>query len=122
VVLTVAHLDHNPANCDPENLRAMCQRCHLAYDAEHHRRNAARTRAVKRAGDTIPLLGTGRPPGAGVAQENAGRPPPGRRRRERANPPSGTATSVTPAPTNPTVPLPDVANRAVSVAACAVRH
>lgn len=23
-MLTVAHLDHTPENCDPENLRAMC--------------------------------------------------------------------------------------------------
>lgn len=47
VVLTVAHLDHNPENCDPGNLRAMCQRCHLAYDAEHHRRTAYATRKAK---------------------------------------------------------------------------
>lgn len=33
VVLTVAHLDHTPENCDPDNLRAWCQRCHNAYDA-----------------------------------------------------------------------------------------
>lgn len=32
-VLTVAHLDHTPENCAPENLRAWCQRCHNAYDA-----------------------------------------------------------------------------------------
>lgn len=37
VVLTVAHLDHDPANCDDSNLMAMCQRCHLRYDAHHHR-------------------------------------------------------------------------------------
>lgn len=37
VVLTVAHLDHNPANCADGNLEAMCQRCHLRYDAHHHR-------------------------------------------------------------------------------------
>ena len=37
VILTVAHLDHNPANCDDDNLEAMCQRCHLRYDAHHHR-------------------------------------------------------------------------------------
>lgn len=36
VVLTIAHLDHTPENCDPDNLLAMCQRCHLAYDAESH--------------------------------------------------------------------------------------
>lgn len=37
IVLTVAHLDHTPENCAPENLRAWCQRHHLAYDAHHHR-------------------------------------------------------------------------------------
>lgn len=36
IVLTIAHLDHQPENCDPENLRALCQRCHLRYDKEHH--------------------------------------------------------------------------------------
>lgn len=34
--LTVAHLDHNPANCADENLKAMCAPCHLRYDAKHH--------------------------------------------------------------------------------------
>lgn len=34
--LTVAHLDHNPANCARENLKAMCAPCHLKYDAKHH--------------------------------------------------------------------------------------
>lgn len=33
VVLTVAHLDHQPENCAPSNLRAWCQKCHNAYDA-----------------------------------------------------------------------------------------
>lgn len=32
VVLTVAHLDHQPENNAPDNLRAMCQRCHNLYD------------------------------------------------------------------------------------------
>jgi 5-methylcytosine-specific restriction endonuclease McrA len=36
VILTVAHLDHNPQNNTPENLRALCQLCHLRYDAKHH--------------------------------------------------------------------------------------
>ena len=35
IVLTIAHLDHQPENCDPSNLRALCQKCHNAYDAEH---------------------------------------------------------------------------------------
>ena len=52
VVLTVGHLDHDPANCAEANLRAWCQRCHLTYDAAHHARNAARTRrAQKRNGE-----------------------------------------------------------------------
>ena len=56
IVLTVAHLDHNPANCEPDNLRALCQMCHLNYDLKHHLRNASHTRSIKRAGPTIPLL------------------------------------------------------------------
>lgn len=35
VVLTIAHLDHTPENCDPANLRAWCQRCHNTFDAPH---------------------------------------------------------------------------------------
>ena len=49
IVLTVAHLDHTPENCDPSNLKAMCQRCHLRYDATHHARNSAATRRAKAA-------------------------------------------------------------------------
>jgi hypothetical protein len=36
VVLTTAHLDHNPSNCEPGNLRAMCQPCHSRYDSALH--------------------------------------------------------------------------------------
>lgn len=36
VVLTTAHLDHVPEHVDRANLRAMCQRCHLSYDRDHH--------------------------------------------------------------------------------------
>ena len=32
IVLTIAHLDHQPENCDRENLRALCQQCHIRYD------------------------------------------------------------------------------------------
>ncbi len=45
VVLTIAHLDHDPTHNDPENLRALCQRCHLRYDAAHHARTRAETKA-----------------------------------------------------------------------------
>ena len=44
VVLTVAHLDHDPTNNDPANLRALCQRCHLTHDAKLHAQHAAVTR------------------------------------------------------------------------------
>lgn len=37
IVLTVAHLDHTPENCEDGNLLAMCQRCHLRYDRQHHK-------------------------------------------------------------------------------------
>lgn len=36
VVLTTAHLNHTPEDCRDENLKAMCQQCHLSYDAQHH--------------------------------------------------------------------------------------
>lgn len=35
IVLTIAHLDHDPVNNDQANLRAMCQLCHNRYDAKH---------------------------------------------------------------------------------------
>jgi hypothetical protein len=34
IVLTIAHLDHVPENNDPENLRALCQLCHISYDKD----------------------------------------------------------------------------------------
>jgi hypothetical protein len=42
VVLTVAHMDHTPENCTPGNLAALCQRCHLRYDAQHHKETRTR--------------------------------------------------------------------------------
>ena len=55
VVLTVAHLDHTPENCDESNLRCMCQRCHLTYDAQHHAQTAYATR--KAAARTADMFG-----------------------------------------------------------------
>ena len=37
IVLTIAHLDHTPEHCTLDNLRALCQRCHNRYDAEHRK-------------------------------------------------------------------------------------
>jgi len=39
VILTVAHLNNTPEDCDYDNLKAMCQRCHLNYDMDLHKQN-----------------------------------------------------------------------------------
>jgi len=53
VVLTVAHLDHQPENVgepgERPNLKAWCQRCHLTYDAKHHAATARETRRLRAA-------------------------------------------------------------------------
>ncbi|MFM6189718.1 MAG: hypothetical protein ACKPEN_15590 [Planktothrix sp.] len=46
--LTVAHLNHTPEDCRPENLKALCSVCHLRYDAAHHIRSAKANRLKKR--------------------------------------------------------------------------
>jgi len=66
VVLTVAHLDHNPANCRRENLVAMCQRCHLAYDRQEHLVNAKITRAHKCGQLVFPGVLVVEPPSQGL--------------------------------------------------------
>lgn len=47
VILTTAHLNHTPENCDDDNLKAMCQGCHLHYDKDHHTQTRANTRKLK---------------------------------------------------------------------------
>ncbi len=49
IVLTIAHLDHTPENCADDNLKAMCQKCHLTYDAKLHAQNANETRRKGKA-------------------------------------------------------------------------
>jgi 5-methylcytosine-specific restriction endonuclease McrA len=44
IVLTTAHLDHNPTNCDYSNLKAMCQRCHNRYDISHRKQTRQATK------------------------------------------------------------------------------
>lgn len=52
VVLACAHLDHDPGNNEPKNLRALCQRCHMLHDrAEHLRQRWITYRLRKAAGD-----------------------------------------------------------------------
>jgi len=36
VVLAAAHLDHDPTNNHPRNLRSLCQRCHMLHDRPYH--------------------------------------------------------------------------------------
>ena len=62
VVLTIAHLDHDPRNNgeqgDRPNLKAMCQRCHLTYDAGHHARSRAESvRQQREAAGQADLFG-----------------------------------------------------------------
>jgi 5-methylcytosine-specific restriction endonuclease McrA len=47
VVLTVAHLNHNPADNRLKNLQALCQRCHLKHDEKHHAKSRRETRLKK---------------------------------------------------------------------------
>jgi tRNA(Ile)-lysidine synthase TilS/MesJ len=49
VVLTVAHLNHNTQDNRLENLKALCQRCHLQHDRQHHQLSRKRTRLRKKA-------------------------------------------------------------------------
>jgi hypothetical protein len=60
VVLTTAHLNHDPADCRDENLVALCQPCHLSYDAKLHAQHAAETRRQKqREAGQMELWGSG---------------------------------------------------------------
>lgn len=53
IVLTIAHMDNMPENCDYSNLRALCQKCHINYDAKFHAANAKRTRDKKQGQLTL---------------------------------------------------------------------
>jgi len=44
ICLTIAHLDHTPENCERENLKALCQKCHNQHDAAHR----AETRRLRK--------------------------------------------------------------------------
>ncbi len=53
VVLTVAHIDHDPANCDRANLRAWCQRCHNVYDGPSRREGMRQRQRASLAMDDL---------------------------------------------------------------------
>jgi hypothetical protein len=48
-ILTVHHLDHNPANCEYDNLLALCQRCHLRLGPGIFSKTEAIVRLQRRA-------------------------------------------------------------------------
>jgi hypothetical protein len=48
IVLTIAHMDHNRDNNRFENLKALCQRCHLVHDAKQHHYSRKYGRETKR--------------------------------------------------------------------------
>lgn len=59
VVLTTAHLCHDPRCPDLSHLRHMCNRCHLRYDSKLHAQHAGETRARKRS-EELERAGQGR--------------------------------------------------------------
>lgn len=46
VVLTIAHLDHQPENNSDDNLKAACQRCHNRYDQPYRIANRKRNKEL----------------------------------------------------------------------------
>jgi hypothetical protein len=56
IVLTCAHLCHEPKCMDPTHIRALCQKCHLANDRE---RNAEKTRVTLAKQRLAAVLATG---------------------------------------------------------------
>lgn len=61
VVLTIAHLNHTPGDDRDENLKALCQWCHLNYDKIHHHE----TRAARKDAARPLLAAEGGHPGRG---------------------------------------------------------
>lgn len=48
IVLTISHTDHDISNNDYSNLKALCQKHHLAHDQNHHLKNAKETNRKKK--------------------------------------------------------------------------
>lgn len=60
IVLNISHTDHFPMNCNPSNLRALCQKCHNSHDAKHRaaKRKLTRTNALESIAPSLPLYTT----------------------------------------------------------------
>jgi hypothetical protein len=48
IVLTIAHLNHDPSDNRDENLAALCQWCHNHHDVEFRQANARKTRVTRK--------------------------------------------------------------------------
>ena len=54
IVLTIAHMDRALVDHSDENLKALCQKCHLAHDRPQHIESRRQTRrAQKASGDLL---------------------------------------------------------------------
>lgn len=56
VVLTVAHLNHDPRDNADDNLKALCQMCHNRLDISHRVQTRALTAAKKKVKGQSPLF------------------------------------------------------------------
>lgn len=48
IILTIAHMNHKTMDSRRSNLKALCQRCHNNYDADHRRKNRSHTLELKK--------------------------------------------------------------------------
>ena len=55
VVLTIHHIDNQKHRDSLINLIALCQKCHLRLDLEHHIENARKTRLEKSGKRLLPF-------------------------------------------------------------------
>jgi hypothetical protein len=50
-ILTTAHKNHDETSRDEDEVAALCARCHLFYDKDHHAKNRRETLEARRAAD-----------------------------------------------------------------------
>lgn len=48
-ILTTAHLNHDETSRNEDEVAALCARCHLFYDRDHHAANRRETLAARKA-------------------------------------------------------------------------
>jgi hypothetical protein len=57
IVLSVAHLDQQPENNDPQNLKALCQKCHINHDRPFSKLNRQMTFFIRRTSFNHDIFG-----------------------------------------------------------------